>query len=150
MNGPPPPPCELDRRTGEGMGAGARVGEAARERACVVRERDMPVLRSAGARWWCGWVVGERKSEGRLWREAVGVVMLRFGTARDRGNDSAAAGAVASGVRTVEEVYGVGVFSRFGSEDGGDPVRRRETQSPLNPKLRRPHSRMASARLGGM
>jgi hypothetical protein len=110
MNGPPPPLCELDRWIGDGAGAGE--GEAAPERACVVREREMPVLRSAGARWWCGCVVGVRKSEGRLWREAVGVVMVVFGTARDRGNESAAAGAGASGARTAEVVvYGVGVFS---------------------------------------
>lgn len=149
MNGPPTPaPCELERRIGDG----ARAGEAAPERACVaVRERDMPVLRSAGARW-CG-CVGVRKSGGRLWREAVGVVMLLavvFGAARDRGNESAAAaaGAVAGGARTAEEVYGAGMlFSPFGS-GGSGAVRRRDPQSPLSPKLRRPHSRIESA-LGG-
>ena len=70
-----------------------------------------------------------------------------FGAARDRGNESAA-GAVAGGARTAEEVYGAGMlFSPFGSEGSG-AVRRRDPQSPLSPKLRRPHSRTESA-LGG-
>lgn len=141
-----PLPCELERRTGEGAGAGTGAGadtgmgagEAAPERACVVRERTMPVLRSTGARWCVCGCVGVRKSGGRLWRDAIGVAMLLL---------AAAAGAVAGGARTAVAVYGVGVFSPFGS--AGGPLRRRETQSPLRPKLRRPHSRMASARVGG-
>jgi hypothetical protein len=76
-----PPPCELERRTGAGAdGGGMRkgAGEAAPERVCVVvvdvRGREIPVLRCVGVRW-CG-CVGVRKSGGRLWRLAVGVVVM--------------------------------------------------------------------------
>ena len=63
MDGAPPPPCELARRTGDAVraGKGTGEGEAAPERAIRVREM-MPALRSAGARW----CVGVRKSGGRL------------------------------------------------------------------------------------
>lgn len=124
------------------------AGEAAPERVCVVvvdvRGREIPVLRCVGVRW-CG-CVGVRKSGGRLWRLAVGVVVMLLvlvlvlvlvvgmGVGWDLGNGSAV-------------VRAVGVFSSVGCEGGA--LRRRETQSPLNPKLRRPHSRMESVRRGG-
>jgi hypothetical protein len=140
-----PPPCELERRTGAGAdGAGGKEGEAAPERVCdvvvvVVRGREMPVVRCVGVRWcgcWCG-CVGVRKSGGRLWRLAVGVVVMLLVVVVG----TATGGGLGNGSAVVARA--VGVLSSVGREGGA--LRRRETQSPLKPKLRRPHS----PRLGG-
>ena len=70
--------------------------------------------------------------------------MLVFGTAADGGSGC---GGAALALAPAVSVGGGGALSSFGS--GGGALRRRETQSPLSLKLRRPHSRMVSVWRGG-
>ena len=76
--------------------------------------------------------------------------MLVFGTAADGGSGcgGAALGLAPAAVCGGGGGGGGGAFEEsFGS--GGGALRRRETQSPLSLKLRRPHSRMVSVWRGG-